>query len=340
MSGEKTEQPTDKKIDDQRKEGQVPQRKYVIEAAFLTFSITLLFFLSKKFSEYFLLVIGEAFNGSIQEFSDSLHLIKNTAFHIVVLFIAFSFIVSIFTLFLGLLLNKFNFSAKSISLKFTKLNPINGFKSIFSKNSLYNFFRLLIYFSFMAILMYFLIYKNIASVINASYCGPICIYPIFAHILKLCVIFSLVILIILALFDYPIQTKLFRSQAKMSKDDVKNEYKNQEGDPLIKGKRHSLAKEDARAPTYKDATHIVYSDEQLVAIIYYPESKERPYVIGKVKGSNVVKLQTKLRPLGIPTFNMPNVARDFYHMASPGNYMPPRSAVGMFKILSRQSQES
>jgi type III secretory pathway component EscU len=71
----------------------------------------------------------------------------------------------------------------------------------------------------------------------------------------------------------------------------------------------------------------------LVALIFYPSAQLPPYVVFKAKGAKVPALCRKFRALKIPIVSLPSVALDFYRMAPPGQYLPPRSAPGMEKIM-------
>ncbi len=333
MSGDKTEQPTHKRLEDQRKKGQIPQRKNVVEAGLLTFAILLLAGTSGRLWNMLLMLLNTVFSGVNRDFD----MVRTSSFaaamNVVHLMLTICTLISMVTLSLGLLFNRFNFALKALSPKFQKLNPVDQLKSIFSKATLYNFIRLLVYFSIIAILLYQIIAHNIENAIKASHCGWICLYPFFMSRLRIVLTSILIVLLLLAALDFRIQHRLFIARHRMSKDEVKREHKGQEGDPKIKAERMSLAMNDATMPLLSDATHVIYSDQLLVALIFYPAARQRPYVVFKAKGASVPDLCRKCRSWKIPLFNLPSVALDFYRMATPGQYMPARSAKGMSRIM-------
>ncbi|QPC44326.1 EscU/YscU/HrcU family type III secretion system export apparatus switch protein [Kaustia mangrovi] len=333
MSGEKTEQPTHKRLEDQRKEGQLPQRKNVVEAGLVTFAVLLLIGISGPLWGSLVTLSTTVFSGVDRDFDAARASSFAAAMDVVYLVLAVCVLVSMVTLLFGLLLNRFNFAPKALSPKFQKFNPVNQIKGIFSKATIYNFIRLLVYFSIIATLLYLVIANDIENAINASHCGWACLYPFFVSRFKIVVAVILIVLVLLAALDFRIQTLLFTSQNKMAKDEVKREHKGQEGDPEIKAGRKSVAMNDAAMPLLSDATHVVHSDQVLVAIIFYPAARQRPYVVFKAKGASVAGLCRKFRGWKVPTFNIPTVALDFYRMATPGQYMPARSAKGMSRIL-------
>jgi len=333
MSGEKTEQPTQHRLQERRKEGQIPQRKNIVEAALLISAVLILVGFSGPLSAALLNLSTVVFSGVDRNFEA----VKATSFiaamDVVSLMAAICILISMFTLLTGLLLNKFNFSVKPLTPNINKLNPASQIKNIFSKHTIYNFIRMIIIFSSILIIFISVVWGSLDDSINASYCGEMCLYPLFISRIKIVVTTILLVLLLMAATDYRIQTRLFASQNKMTKEEVKREHKEQEGDPKIKFGRRSIAMEDAALPMPSEATHVVHSDQVLVALIFYPSAQLPPYVVFKAKGAKVPALCRKFRALKIPIVSLPSVALDFYRMAPPGQYLPPRSAPGMEKIM-------
>lgn len=338
MSGEKTEKPTPRRLEDQRKEGQVPQRKNVVEAALLTYAVLALIGFSGPLSNALLNLSTVVFLSLDGDFDDARASSFTASMDVVWLMLAVSASISLFTLLVGMFLNKFLFAPKAVSIKFQKLNPVSQLKNIFSKATIYNFIRLLVYFSALSLLLYIIVVSSFEDSINASYCGGMCLYPLFLSRIRIAVTVILIVLVVLAIVDYLIQDRLFISQNKMTKDEVKREYKGQEGDPEIKARRKSIAMNDAAMPLPSDATHVVHSDQVLVAMIFYPTSGQRPFMVFKAKGPRVPSLCRQFRALKIPTVNLPGAALDLYRMAPPGQYLPARSARSIQKVMRMMMQ--
>ena len=332
MSGEKTEEPTQKKLEEARREGQLPQRKNVIEAVFLSFSVLLLTGLTGRISEAMLSILDSVLLAVQSDFDERFGFVLISIKEIATDLLFFLGASSGFTLLFGLFLNKFNFAPKAVKPKFQKFNPANGFKSLFSKNTLYNFGRVLTYFIILTLLLFLTIKNSFVEVINASHCGANCLTPLFLGYLKTVVAIILVTLLVLAAADFKVQNALFRKQNMMSKDDVKNEFKGQEGDPHIREERKSIAMRESHLPSLKDATHVIYGEHFLVAIIYFPDSEAPPFMVAKTRGGGIGKTLQRSRSYGLRMFNLPIVAREFHNMASPGSYLPARSAAGVHQI--------
>ncbi|MDC0659477.1 EscU/YscU/HrcU family type III secretion system export apparatus switch protein [Leisingera sp. SS27] len=336
MSGEKTEEPTQKKLDDARKEGQLPQRKNVIEAVFLTVSVLLLAGLAGRISDSLQAVLSNVISSVQTGFDEGLGLVLISIKELAVVFFIFLGAAFAFTLLFGLFLNRFNFAPKAMKPKFEKLNPVNGLKSLFSKNTLYNFGRILTYFIILSLLLYITIRNNFTDVINASHCGVYCLAPLFIGYLKTLLAVILVVLLLLAAADYKVQNALFRKQNMMSKDDVKNEFKGQEGDPQVKGERKSIAMREANLPSLKEATHVIYGEQYMVAVIYYPDSQTPPFMVAKARGGSIGKTLRRSQSYGVGLYNLPGVAKELHKMAAPGSYLPAKSAAGIHKVIKME----
>jgi type III secretion protein U len=328
---EKTEQPTQKKLDDSRKEGQVPQRKNVLEAAIVTAGVFGVTGLWDDVAAGLLSLFDAVFDSIEDGFDHSLAGIWKASLDTSVTVAALIVGLGFGLLLLNLLLNGFNFAPKALSPKFEKLNPVNGLKGMFSKHTAYNFVRLLVYFTAVSLILYMTLKNNLADTIRASACGLTCLAQIFPPMINTMVTQILLVLIILALVDFRLQDMMFISQNKMSKDDIKREYKGSQGDPMIKGMRNQLAHEDMRLPSPREVTHVIYANGYLVALLYKPGST--PFVVMKAKGESVPSIQARFRRMGVRCVNLPAVAREFYMKYAVSAHTDAQSAIGMSKVL-------
>ncbi|MEL6598872.1 MAG: EscU/YscU/HrcU family type III secretion system export apparatus switch protein [Pseudomonadota bacterium] len=333
-SGEKTEEPTDKKIQDAKKEGQLSQRKNTLEAILLSCGVLSMFSLAGTFSAAGIDVFHSATDGITMDFlqgaGNTLIAARELLFISMGLMCAFGFIV----LFSNLLMTGFNVATAALKPRFEKLNPVHGLKGLFSKNTLYNFFRRLVYFTALSLILYAKIQSHLPRVVDASYCGLRCLADVFADMVVTTVVLVMLVMRAMAFADFKMQSRPFKKQMMMSLEDIKNVFKQQEGDPRVKGERKSLVKQDAKMPTAKDVTHVVYNNKALVALLYYPEQKVRPFVVMKASGGTVAKLQQRFRKMGVLTVNLPSVAIELYSMAPIGNYPPARFANAIGRLMN------
>ncbi|MGL6209796.1 MAG: EscU/YscU/HrcU family type III secretion system export apparatus switch protein [Paracoccaceae bacterium] len=309
----------------------MPQRKNVLEALLLTLGTCAIVVLMAPFARMIGGVFDAALSGVQTGLTKGADEMRAAVMPAISLVMIVSGALGAIILLTNLLLTGFNASLKSLEPKLSKLDPINGLKQMFSVAILYSFGRLITYFTIASITLWFLVRASIGDAIDAASCGLVCLAALFPPMFLKAAAILLATLIIMAVIDYKIQDVLWRSQLKMSLEDIKREYKSSEGDPRVKGARKNIAQSDAHMPMMRDVTHVVYAQGVMVALVYRPGHV--PFMAAKVQGTTVPKLVRKYRTIGAKCVNLPKIAQEFYAMAAPGNYLRHQSAKGMSQVL-------
>lgn len=333
MSGEKTEEPTEEKLRKSREKGQVPSRKNMLEAVIITAGVGVVAGTWSFVVEEIAKTMDIVVQSPTRSFGLSAEMMYQASQGLIIYTGAVAVFLGVLTLLANLLLNQFNFAPKALEPKFEKLNPVNGFKNMFSWTTVYNFVRMTVIFLTISVVCYVLIVQNLRDGVEASICGMQCLAEVFSYMVVVMTSLIILVLLICAAIDYRIQDALFKKQQKMTKDEVKREYKDSEGNPEIKGARHNIAEENIYLPTMREVTHVVYSSTALVALMHVPNSA--PYVVMKGTGSNVSKLQQKFRAMGKKCVNLPGPATELHKIARIGQYIQGKSgARSWFKVLA------
>jgi len=299
MSGEKTEQPTPKKIKDARQKGQVFKSKDIVQALlFLTAAavvtmggaayVSELSGLMKEFFQPDVMVGTMPQNEMLARmgyaWSKLLILLAPLLGALVIVSVAGNFIQV-----------KSLFAPEVIKPKFDKLNPINGFKNtFFSPNTYVELVKNLIKFIVVLWVLYLAIKGSLRDIIPsagmrldqaASLAGRLMNSMMF----KVGAVFA-----VLGAADFMIQKKLFMKKMKMSKEEVKQEYKEQEGDPHIKHMRKHLMHQlmhGSVAQNVPKATAVVANPTHLAVAIRYEEaSMQAPRITAKGQDSMALKI--------------------------------------------------
>lgn len=337
-SGEKTEEPTSKRLADARKDGQLPQRKNVMEAMLILAGFIGIFWSIAPMQGLLFGLFDAVFEGIAQPgsiLSDQGQFIFYKARSIGIFIAAFIGGISFGVILVGLFLNGFNISMKALEPKFDKLNPVNGFKGIFSKQTFYAFLRSLFYMTIIALAWIFVVYTSISDLLYSYECGVICMGDVIIEgiiILILCVVF---VQIALAVLDFKLQNIMYISQMKMTKDAVKKEYTQNEGNPLIKGARQSQVHEDQQLPSLMSLTHVIYSNSRLVAIAFDVESGMPPFVLLKAQDRAVTKtlLRLKREKRSAHFLCLPPTAKHFYEVSRINTYILHNIATQLGEVV-------
>lgn len=345
--GEKTEDATPKKLTDARKDGQVAKSRELNNAlSLLALFLTMKYCignLGMEFLETFRYVynrIPEMItmvdgNISIQLFAAmTTEIIKK----ILLLLLPF-FLVGVVVAFAADLIQvKWRPTSKPLQPKFNKLDPIKGFKRFFSKEKLMELFKSVI----KLILVGYLAYSTIKDKFNVLFLlydmtllGAI--QAIGEIVIDLGVRISIFYLI-LGFADFLYQKFKFKEDMKMTKQEVKDEMKNSEGDPKIKGQQRRRMQEASRRrmmSALPQADVVITNPTHFaVALKYDTEVCPAPYVIAKGEDYLALKIKETAKEYNIPIEENKPLARMLYHNVDVGTAIPPELYQAVAEILA------
>jgi flagellar biosynthetic protein FlhB len=220
----------------------------------------------------------------------------------------------------------FAISWKAIEPKFSKLNPISGFKQKFSSRAVVEMVKNLAKIAVISMVTYYAI-KGELNNINRLYdnsIGQILLYLLdisFWIFIKVCLI-----MMVVALLDYAYQKWKFLEDQKMTKKEVKDETKQTEGDPMVKSRIRQLQYEAARKRMMADvpeADVVVTNPTRLaVALKYDGTTMDAPRVIAKGAGPVAKNIRRIARENEIPLVEDKQLARNLYSHVDIGGDVP------------------
>ncbi len=339
---EKTEEPTPRKLQKAREEGNVSVSKEISSVMLMSIAVMTLVF------------SGGYMYGRLERmfqtfFSTAGQPIDNQEHALSYLEMAIRFGLDIITpimimlLVTALLVNIVQtggaVSAKAIRPKGSKINPINGIKRIFSMKG---FVELVKGFAKL-IIVGFVIYFTVRSDINQFL--SLAIMPMgytLPHAGSYVLVFLtriLSALFILSILDVIYQRFQHRKDLRMTKQEVKDEYKQMEGDPHIKGKRRSLAMAMRRQ---KRLDHAILGSDVVVtnpihyavALQYDPEYNEAPIVMAKGQRKKALRIRELAEHYGIPIVENKPVAQALFATAEEDQFIPVELYKAVAEILA------
>ncbi|EOS21805.1 flagellar biosynthetic protein FlhB [Lachnospiraceae bacterium 3-1] len=345
--GEKTEPATSKKLQDARNEGQVAKSQELNHAL----GLIALFLTLKVFISY----IGESlfytFAANYNKIPDiinesiggmSVHLattVINQTMITILKIVAPVFIIGYTVALLSNILQvKWKVTTKPMKPKFSKLNPLNGFKRIFSKDSLFELLKsiakisLIIYVAYTAIRDHqdelFLLY-DIPLLQVILLVGSIVIDAG----LKISFVYLLV-----GMADWFYQKHKFKEDMKMTKQEVKDEYKNTEGNPEIKGRQRSKMREASQRRMMQELPNadvvITNPTHYAVAIRYDANQYSAPIVVAKGEDYLAMKIREAAKEHQIEIVENKPLARMLYANVDVGEEVPPELYQAVAEVLA------
>jgi type III secretion protein U len=348
---EKTEQPTPKKIRDARKKGQVPNSKDVTSTALLIVIFTYLGLSRVTILQTLMDLIVAPCQFFTQPFEDAfpdmIFVCLKVGLKVVLPLVLLVFITGVMAnvLQFGLLM-----APESIMPKFDKLNPISKLKQMFSMKNLIEFLKSAAKIIFLGTLLYFVIRNVLDPLLKIPYAGLNNFVNIMPSILKTFAYNVGFAYIVVAFLDFIFQRHNHTKQLMMSKDEVKREYKEMEGDPTIKGKRKQLHREllqGGPAQKTKRASALVTNPTHYAIALYYDEiTVPLPIVLAKGTGFQAQIMKKVAMDYDIPIMENVPLAHALYDLAEIGRYIPRELIEPVAEVIrwvrdqKQRSQES
>ena len=337
--GEKTEEPTAKKRADARKKGQVG-RSQELNTAF----VLLVGFFSLKFlwdSIYLSIASYTTYVFSNLNQSVDTENIIHIFIGIIVVLTKTAFPIMFAIMLIGLAINFFqvglNFNTESIEFKLDKLNPINGFGRIFSKRSLVelakSFFKILV----IGFFLYRFIHEQILAMPQFMFFDLTTSLALVAEIIFQMAFIVIGVIMIMALMDYGYQKWQTTQDLKMTKQEVKDEMKQSEGDPQIKGKIRQKQRQMAMARMMKEvpkADVIVTNPTHYAIALSYQQGMSAPLVVAKGQDLVAQRIKEIAREARVPIIENKPLARAIYAAVQIGDAIPQELYQAVAEVLA------
>ncbi|MBF0467823.1 MAG: flagellar biosynthesis protein FlhB [Desulfamplus sp.] len=232
----------------------------------------------------------------------------------------------------------FHISWEAIQPKLSKLNPVSGLMQKFSSRSLVelvkSIFKLVIIFA----VGWFAVKGELNNIIRLyDNSIPFILFYIMKLSFKI-VIRVLLVMAILAILDYAYQKWQFLQDQKMTKQEVKEEFKQTEGDPQVKSKIRQIQAQAARQRMMADvpkADVVVTNPTRLaVAIQYDGKTMDAPVVTAKGAGAVAANIRRIAEEAGVPLVENKELARNLYSMVDIGQAVPPDLFQAVAELLA------
>ena len=346
-AGDKTEEPTTKKLEDARKKGQVAKSKELTNAVelialFVALKVTIESFgtgLLNTFEGYYKFipdVVKQNGTGlSIVTFN---FFQRNALWRMIVICAPLFAIGFITTFVINLVQVRWQPTSEPLKPKLSKLNPLQGFKRIFSMNSVMELVKSIAKIVLIAAVAYTDV-KNNANTLFILYDIPlmqaIALLGNIAINMGIKISFAL---LIVGFADYLYQRHKFHKEMMMTKQEVKDEYKNSEGSPDVKSKQRQRMREASRRRMMQEvpqADVIITNPTHLaVALKYTPGENTAPVVIAKGEEYLAQRIKEIARENDIEIVENKPLARMLYMNVEIGKQIPPELYQAVADVLA------
>jgi len=324
---EKTEQPTPKRIRDSREKGDVCKGQDLAPAAtVLAFTVYLLAN-GRSIYETLVAMVEAPFSVMHLPFRDALSKCAG-----VVIDGAFSIVAPVVGLVMGVALavllaeTGFLFAPKAAMPKLENLSPSKWFKRVFSIKNLFEFAKNILKVSVLSFIVYLVFKDYIPVLFKIPKAGAAAMWSVVGEAVGKLLLMSAGSFAVIAAFDYLYQKYKWTRDHMMSIDEVKREYKESEGDPMVKSQRKQLQREmmnqNTVANVRKAKVLVTNPTHYAVALDYDKEKTPLPVILAKGEGALAQRMIEAAKEEGIPIMRNVPLARALYSEGAVNSYIP------------------
>jgi len=330
MSDEKNEEPTDKKIEDAKKKGQIAVSRDLARLATLVVVAEIAFATAGLWRGAISELMTAGIGAVGQDFATAMrNQLMSALILLAVVFFAFFVICPVVALAahwgqFGVLI-----ATEALEPKFDKLNPVNGLKQIISKKKLVEMLTTVLKSVLIGLLSYSLIRGQLANIVSLAGGTPGDVYQAFVTLLQSIFHVIVVVCLILGAIDFAVQKYFHKKELMMDKEEIKREHKESEGDPMVKGQRKQLARQwanEAPAARTERANAVVVNPTHFAVAMFYDAGEPMlPMVVAKGRDDVAQAMIRRAHECGIPVIRHVWLARTLYATGREDTAVPRAS---------------
>ncbi|WP_342559261.1 flagellar biosynthesis protein FlhB [Metasolibacillus sp. FSL K6-0083] len=342
FAGEKTEKATPKKRQDARKKGQVLKSQDVTAAFLLLITFAFLFIAAPFMFSGLIDFLNQAFGRNLLIDTMTVDTVMEMYFESLKEMAMLVLPIMVVAMVAGIGANYFQFgllfTTETLKLDLKKMDPIKGIKKIISTRAIINLIKSLLKVAFIGTVTTTVIWMNLENVLSLAFKSPWEILGTVAYLTGIMGLAAALMLILIAILDYFYEKYEYEKQLKMSKQDIKDEYKNSEGDPLIKSKIKQRQREMAMRRMMQEipSADVVITNptHYAIALKYDENSMDAPRVIAK--GTDFVAQKIKMIAKEHDVIMVENrpLARAMYDQVEIGDAVPEEFFKAVAEILA------
>ncbi len=338
---EKTEQPTSKRLDDARKKGQTARSRELNTMAITLIGVMALVVMSGQLGgdlkevmvDGFTLERSEIFNVN----SIFIHL-GNAVQHAFLGLAPFFLLMIVVAIGSSIALGGFSISAEALTPKLSKLSPIKGLKRTFSAKGLVELLKAMAKFALIGGATMLLLWNTLDDYLLLHDMDLHQAVDHLGRLLGWSIILISATLILVAAIDVPFQLWEHKRQLKMTRQEVRDEMKETDGRPEVKGRIRQLQREMAQRRMMEEVPKadviVTNPSHYAVALVYHPDSMHAPKLVAK--GADIVAFN--IRKVGekaqVPVIESPMLARAIYFHTELNEFIPAGLYLAVAKLLA------
>ena len=340
-SDDKTEAPTPHRLEKAREEGQIPRSRELTSMLILLVGVCVIWFGGESLARQLAAMLSAGLHFDYHLINDPnlilgqiILLIKQAMMALLPLITGVVLVALISPVLLGGLI----FSGKSLQPKFSKLNPLPGIKRMFSAQTGAELLKAILKSTLVGCVAGFYLWHKWPEMMRLMAQSPITAMGNALDLVGLCALLVVLGVIPMVGFDVFYQIFSHLKKLRMSRQDIRDEFKQSEGDPHVKGRIRQMQRAAARRRMMNDvpqADVIVNNPTHYSVALQYDENKmSAPKVIAKGAGLVALRIREIAAEHHIPTLEAPPLARALYRHAEIGQQIPGQLYAAVAEVLA------
>lgn len=337
---EKTEKATPKKLRDARKKGQVAKSQDFPSVFTFITSIAVVLFSTKYLFEQmggYIVATFRSIAGTTEMSSRAGGYLAECLMVILQCSLPIVVVTSLVGVLVTFLVVGPVFSGEVVKIDLKRLNPVTNLKNMFKMKTWIELIKSILKISGAMFLIYSVIYNSVPEIIGTAGIAPLGSAYVFSSFLTKVIIRVGIFFLIIAIFDLAYQRHNFQKEMKMEKFEVKQEYRDTEGDPHMKSKRKQVAQEIAyqEGPmAARRARAIITNPIHIAVAIEYKETTEpAPRIITMGQGLIADQIVRFGQAAFVPIMRNVSLAQILFRKGKIGDYVPEETYEALAEIL-------
>ena len=338
---EKTEQPTPRKLKKARQKGNVPQSQELSSVATLLILIIMVALLGPNLLQWFTLQVRQGMSCQTGFFADNEAFLRFISAKTVdLMLVILPILAALFagSVLAGAAISGLNYSPQAINLRFNQLNPVSGFGKLVNTRSIVKLLASVLKLLFVSLIVWFYLRSKLDMLAALRWAWSSQILAITAKIILGLVIRVGIALLVIALGDALFQKWKYIEDLKMTRQEVKQDRKDTEGSPQVKGRirriQFEMAMRRMLQEVPKASVVLVNPTHVAVALRYDAKTMEAPLMVAKGADHLAEKIREIARAHGVPVIRRPELARTIYATVKEGNPIPQSLYVAVAEVLA------
>ena len=338
---EKTEAPSQQRLDKAREDGQVPQSRELATFIVLMAGGSGMWMMASGMGQTLAGIVrgGLQFEPAIaRDSSYAMDQLSSQVFEAVLALAPFFALIVVATLVAPFMLHGWLFSSKALAPKFSRLNPLSGIKRILSSQGLVELVKSIGKVGLLGVVATWLIWSNVDAIFSLSLETPTTAIRHMGDLIGKVFLLASGAMIFIVVLDLPFQLWSHNNKLKMTKEELRQEAKESEGDPLLKARIRAQQREISRRRMMSEvpmADVVVTNPTHYAVALKYTEGKMgAPRVVAKGADAVAARIRELAAENHVPLLEAPPLARALFRHTEIGDEIPATLYTAVAEVLA------